>query len=372
MAAGSAVTGLHVRFDEANAFARLVRRSVAPVAFPPVRSLHLPHRVRGSKQCGVVHRFGHRCASTCCAAARGSCALAPGRSCAGRRCVRFPIGAATTGGARATGRGPGVRPPRPQGDRRRHRRRLTAGAAEGAGWPRPAGSCRVGEQSGSGQVTGGGRVHVVVRLPATMTRNLLGPWHDEEATGQLRSSANCARRELAARYAHAMHGGSRDRGPDRAVVWPEPRDARSDRGVELVDVGRRIVREQAEGEHGASRRLGGGQRRRGQDAQALGQRTTDARIEANLPSARSRTSGPALPIASESRAGRASAGGSAAGRGDRALGGLWRRRGRTQRDARDGRLRGRSRPVGDAYMPSRRPRAVVSRRKVRQWPLWSA
>ena len=187
--AGSAVTGLHVRFDEANAFARLVRRSVAPVAFPPVRSLHLPHRVRGSKQCGVVHRFGHRCASTCCAAARGSCALAPGRSCAGRRCVRFPIGAATTGGARATGRGPGVRRPRPQGDRRRHRRRLTAGAAEGAGWPRPAGSCRVGEQSGSGQVTGGGRVHVVVRLPATMTRNLLGPWHDEEATGQLRSSA---------------------------------------------------------------------------------------------------------------------------------------------------------------------------------------
>jgi hypothetical protein len=213
---------------------------------------------------------------------------------------------------------------------------------------------------------------VVVRLPATMTRNLLGPSHDEEATGQLRSSANCARRELAARYAHAVHGGSRDRGPDRAVVWPEPRDARSYRGVELVDVGRRIVREQAEGEHGASRRLGGGQRRRGQDAQAPGQRTTDARSEANLPSARSRTSGPALPIASESRAGRASAGGSAAGRGDRALGGLWRRRGRTQRDARDGRLRGRSRPVGDAYMPSRRPRAVVSRRKVRQWPLWSA
>ena len=41
---------------------------------------------------------------------------------------------------------PGVRPPRPQGDRRRHRRRLTAGAAEGAGWPRPAGSCPVGEQ----------------------------------------------------------------------------------------------------------------------------------------------------------------------------------------------------------------------------------
>ena len=51
--------GLHVNLAGAAAFARLVRRSVAPFAFPPVRSLHVPHTRRGAKRCGVVHRFGH-------------------------------------------------------------------------------------------------------------------------------------------------------------------------------------------------------------------------------------------------------------------------------------------------------------------------
>lgn len=50
--------GLHVNFAGASAFARLVRRAVAPFAFPPVRSLHLPRRAGAAKRCGVVHRFG--------------------------------------------------------------------------------------------------------------------------------------------------------------------------------------------------------------------------------------------------------------------------------------------------------------------------
>jgi hypothetical protein len=51
--------GLHVNQGGATAFARLVRRSVAPFAFPPVRSLHMPRAASGTKRCGVVHRFGH-------------------------------------------------------------------------------------------------------------------------------------------------------------------------------------------------------------------------------------------------------------------------------------------------------------------------
>jgi hypothetical protein len=51
--------GLHVNFAGASAFARLVRRSVAPFAFPPVRALHLPRRAGTAKRCGVIHRFGH-------------------------------------------------------------------------------------------------------------------------------------------------------------------------------------------------------------------------------------------------------------------------------------------------------------------------
>jgi hypothetical protein len=51
--------GLHVNQTGADAFAHLVRRSVAPFAFPPVRDLRLPHSTRQAKSCGVVHRFGH-------------------------------------------------------------------------------------------------------------------------------------------------------------------------------------------------------------------------------------------------------------------------------------------------------------------------
>ena len=51
--------GLHVNQAGADGFARLVRRSIAPFAFPPVRTLQMPGRALGSKRCGVVHRFGH-------------------------------------------------------------------------------------------------------------------------------------------------------------------------------------------------------------------------------------------------------------------------------------------------------------------------
>jgi hypothetical protein len=51
--------GLHVGQDGARGFARLVRRAVAPFAFPPVRGMHMPRRADGAKPCGVVHRFGH-------------------------------------------------------------------------------------------------------------------------------------------------------------------------------------------------------------------------------------------------------------------------------------------------------------------------
>ena len=51
--------GLHVNGAGASAFARLIRRSVAPLAFPPVRSLHLPGRAVASKRCGVIPRLGH-------------------------------------------------------------------------------------------------------------------------------------------------------------------------------------------------------------------------------------------------------------------------------------------------------------------------
>jgi hypothetical protein len=50
--------GLHVNGAGATAYARLIRRAVAPFAFPPVRLLHLPRRARGAKRCGLVHRGG--------------------------------------------------------------------------------------------------------------------------------------------------------------------------------------------------------------------------------------------------------------------------------------------------------------------------
>jgi hypothetical protein len=51
--------GLHVNGAGASAYARLIRRSVAPFAFPPARSLHLPIRASAGKRCGLIHRVGH-------------------------------------------------------------------------------------------------------------------------------------------------------------------------------------------------------------------------------------------------------------------------------------------------------------------------
>jgi hypothetical protein len=51
--------GLHVNGGGASAYARLIRRAVAPIAFPPVRALRLPRNARGAKGCGVVHRARH-------------------------------------------------------------------------------------------------------------------------------------------------------------------------------------------------------------------------------------------------------------------------------------------------------------------------
>jgi hypothetical protein len=51
--------GLHVNGTGASAFARLIRRSVAPFAFAPVRTLHLPSRAAAGKPCGVIDRLGH-------------------------------------------------------------------------------------------------------------------------------------------------------------------------------------------------------------------------------------------------------------------------------------------------------------------------
>jgi hypothetical protein len=51
--------GLHVNDAGASSFARLIRRSVAPLAFPPVGALHLPRRADTTKRCGVIHRLGH-------------------------------------------------------------------------------------------------------------------------------------------------------------------------------------------------------------------------------------------------------------------------------------------------------------------------
>ena len=45
---------LHVGQIGADAFARFIRRRIAPYAFPPVRRLKLPRRARGSKRCGIV------------------------------------------------------------------------------------------------------------------------------------------------------------------------------------------------------------------------------------------------------------------------------------------------------------------------------
>jgi hypothetical protein len=48
--------GLHVGYSGAAAYARLIRRRIAPYAFPPVRRLKLPRRTRGAKACGTVRQ----------------------------------------------------------------------------------------------------------------------------------------------------------------------------------------------------------------------------------------------------------------------------------------------------------------------------
>jgi hypothetical protein len=49
---------LHVGQPGADAYARLIRRRVAPVAFPPVGALRVPRSARGVPRCGTVHRGG--------------------------------------------------------------------------------------------------------------------------------------------------------------------------------------------------------------------------------------------------------------------------------------------------------------------------
>jgi hypothetical protein len=50
--------GLHVGQPGADAFARLIRRRVGPVAFPPVSALRVPRSARGTTACGTVRRSG--------------------------------------------------------------------------------------------------------------------------------------------------------------------------------------------------------------------------------------------------------------------------------------------------------------------------
>jgi hypothetical protein len=51
--------GLHVGQEGATAYAHLIRRSVAPFAFPPVRRMRLGRPGATGKRCGTVHRRGH-------------------------------------------------------------------------------------------------------------------------------------------------------------------------------------------------------------------------------------------------------------------------------------------------------------------------
>jgi hypothetical protein len=52
--------GLHVGQEGARAYARLIRRSVAPYAFPPVRRLKIGSPGAGGRRCGVVRARGER------------------------------------------------------------------------------------------------------------------------------------------------------------------------------------------------------------------------------------------------------------------------------------------------------------------------
>ena len=51
---------LHVGQPGANAYARLIRRTIAPFAFPPVGSLRLPSHAAGAQRCGTVRRSWRR------------------------------------------------------------------------------------------------------------------------------------------------------------------------------------------------------------------------------------------------------------------------------------------------------------------------
>src|SRR3954452_1705480 len=50
--------GLHVGQTGASAYAHLIRRRIAPFAFPPVRRLHIGRPATVSTGCGIVHRSG--------------------------------------------------------------------------------------------------------------------------------------------------------------------------------------------------------------------------------------------------------------------------------------------------------------------------
>jgi hypothetical protein len=50
--------GLHVGQTGAQAFARLIKRTIRPFAFPPVHHLHLPRAIGTHKRCGIVHQAG--------------------------------------------------------------------------------------------------------------------------------------------------------------------------------------------------------------------------------------------------------------------------------------------------------------------------
>ena len=50
--------GLHVNQSGARAFARLVRRRVAPLVSPPVEALRMPRTLTGRRGCGAVRRAG--------------------------------------------------------------------------------------------------------------------------------------------------------------------------------------------------------------------------------------------------------------------------------------------------------------------------
>jgi hypothetical protein len=51
--------GLHVGREGAGAYAHLIRRRIAPFAFPPVGRLKVGAPGAGGKRCGVVHRTSH-------------------------------------------------------------------------------------------------------------------------------------------------------------------------------------------------------------------------------------------------------------------------------------------------------------------------